>query len=234
MGEQRTVNKGITMARGGYICVVNSDDPILPGLLSTSVDALETDREALVAYPDWLEIGPDSGPLTAYGLPLYDIGRMLREFNVSMGPGALIRRCTFELIGLRDEQRRFTGDLEFWFRVALHGKMLHLPEILATHRTHPGGAQVTIRQREIATELLSIVDQCLASPLLPPALRAENRNLIANACEAILKQCGADSAVWRFVWDRLIHEQPLFLFGLYARQIHDVLRRRLQQWKTRN
>src|SRR5437764_1366886 len=63
IGETATVNKGFKLARGEYVCVVNSDDPILPGLIRAGVIALERNPEALAAYPDWCEIGVRSETL---------------------------------------------------------------------------------------------------------------------------------------------------------------------------
>src|SRR5688572_11108874 len=57
MGETRTVNKGLSMAKGAIVSIVNSDDPLLPGAVRTSVAVLQEHPDALAAYPDWNEIG---------------------------------------------------------------------------------------------------------------------------------------------------------------------------------
>lgn len=41
IGETRTVNKGIAMAKGEIICIVNSDDPLLPGAIEKAVKTLK-------------------------------------------------------------------------------------------------------------------------------------------------------------------------------------------------
>ena len=56
MGEARTVNKGFSMARGEIIGVVNSDDPLLPGAISSIVAELLSRPDVLVVYPDWYVI----------------------------------------------------------------------------------------------------------------------------------------------------------------------------------
>lgn len=70
MGENPTVNKGFEMAKGEYICVVNSDDPLLPGAITRLVEALMTEPEALAAYPDWLEIDPESSQSANINCPI--------------------------------------------------------------------------------------------------------------------------------------------------------------------
>ena len=53
MGEIRTVNKAYGMAKGEYIAVINSDDPLLPGAISAVVDTFLNNPDVLVVYPDW-------------------------------------------------------------------------------------------------------------------------------------------------------------------------------------
>lgn len=181
MGETRTVNKGFEMAEGEFICVVNSDDPILPGAITSLVRAIQAQPDALVAYPDWVEIDSDSRPIKEMRLPDYDIYNMLKIFNVALGPGNLFRRSALEKYGYRDLQRKYTGDLEFWFRLAAHGKLVHVPKILATHRTHPDSASVSEKSSRMATELISIVESLFRERDLPRDLAAEKNRIIAQA-----------------------------------------------------
>jgi glycosyltransferase involved in cell wall biosynthesis len=92
MGETRTVNKGFSLARGDIVCVVNSDDPLLPGAICEAVRYMRAHPEVLAAYPDWIEIGAHGEELNRRALPYYDIESMLLNFNVAMGPGTFIRR----------------------------------------------------------------------------------------------------------------------------------------------
>jgi len=170
VGETRTVNKAFDIARGEIICVVNSDDPLRPGAIRAAVHALGEHPEAVAAYTDWMEIGPDSEMIRTYDLPQYDIDRMLGDFNVAMGPGVFFRSRAFDLIGHRREDVRFTGDLDYWFRLALHGPFLHIPQPLATHRTHPGAASTTERGAVMAGELVDIVQRLVNEDALPPRL----------------------------------------------------------------
>jgi glycosyltransferase involved in cell wall biosynthesis len=180
IGETRTVNKGFAMATGEYICVVNSDDPILPGSITSLVRALEGDPTALVAYPDWVEIDPASTPIKEMHLPDYDIHSMLKIFNVAMGPGTLFRRSVLEQYGYRDLQRKYTGDLEFWFRLASHGKLAHVPKILATHRTHPQSASVSDKSSKMAEELISMVESLFRDRHLPAELLVQRKKIMSQ------------------------------------------------------
>jgi hypothetical protein len=51
------------MARGDIIGVINSDDPVLPGLVKAVVAAFAQNPRLLVVYPSWVMIDQDSKPL---------------------------------------------------------------------------------------------------------------------------------------------------------------------------
>ena len=104
MGETATVNKGFGMARGEIICVVNSDDPLLPGAVSEAVKLMQARPDVLAAYSDWNEIGPNSELIKQMRLPEYNISNMLATFNVAMGPGTFFRRKVLDQVGMRDPQ----------------------------------------------------------------------------------------------------------------------------------
>ncbi len=192
MGETKTVNKGLKMAKGEYFCVVNSDDPLLPGALIKLVLALIKEPDALVAYPDWVEIDEKSNRLKEFILPDYNLYDMLKNFCVSIGPGVLIRRKTIEKIGYRDNKYSYVGDLEYWFRVALHGKMIHIPEILATHRVHKESASAQFQGGVMANELVDLVEKTTGSKYFPPELYIQKQLFIKKALEISLYFCGRD------------------------------------------
>jgi glycosyltransferase involved in cell wall biosynthesis len=192
MGETKTVNKGFSMAQGDLVCVVNSDDPIMPGLISAAVEAIQTNPDALIVYPDWQEIGPHSEPLKEYRLPNYNLTNMLLAFKVSMGPGTFIRRRVFELVGYRNPNLRYTGDLDFWFRTALHGQFIHIPQILATHRVHPDSASVSQQSSSMAHELVSMAASILADDLLPDELRKRRSEILRVVYLVATGFCGLD------------------------------------------
>jgi glycosyltransferase involved in cell wall biosynthesis len=198
MGESRTVNKGFGMAKGDIVCVVNSDDPLLPGAVSAAVALMQEQQDVLAAYPDWKEIGPKSESIKEVTLPDYDIRNMLFTFDVAMGPGTFIRRKAFDLVGMRDPQLKYTGDLEFWFRLALHGKLAHIPETLATHRSHPDSASVLDRGAKMANELVFLVKKVYADPNLPSQVHRYRSKVLSFAHCVAASYCGADrSAAFR-------------------------------------
>ena len=72
MGETRTVNKGLNMAHGEIIAVINSDDPLLPGAISAAVAFMQSRPDILVAYPDWDFLDRDSKVTGHHQVPDYN------------------------------------------------------------------------------------------------------------------------------------------------------------------
>jgi glycosyltransferase involved in cell wall biosynthesis len=240
IGETLTVNKGFKLAHGEYVCVVNSDDPILPGLIRAGVIALECNPTSLAAYPDWLEIGPCSERLAERTMVDYSLETMLRQFNVAIGPGVMIRRTAFDIVGLRNPQLRYTGDLDFWFRVMLHGQMVHIPNVLATHRVHPGAASVTARDARMSEEVVRLAYMALAHPNCPAGVRKHRRRILANAHFEARNYCGKDRRARRGHYLRYLLFNPVNVVRVMAalcRQfaviVRAVLRRCLGSWGDR-
>jgi GT2 family glycosyltransferase len=181
MGETRTVNKGIEMAHGEIVAIVNSDDPLLPGAVGKAVPFLQEHPEALVAYPDWNYIDANSKPTGRIQVPDYDYLYMVRRHHCSVGPGAFIRKEAFALAGLRDPEFRYVGDFEFWLRLGLHGPFARIPETLATFRLHSTSASLACQGRAMAVEHIRLVEKYYSMPGLPSEVLAIRREAFAWA-----------------------------------------------------
>jgi glycosyltransferase involved in cell wall biosynthesis len=186
-GEGATVNEGFALATGKYVCVVNSDDPILPQCISTLVRALEARPDALVAYGDWAKIDAAGRVMQIERLKPYATESMLADLNFSLGPGTLIRRSAIQQHGPRHARYRYAGDMEFFLRLSLHGALLYVPALLATHRAHPDSASVASSRQGIGLEMVDAFQRCLSSPAFPPALRARRYLFMASIYRLIAR-----------------------------------------------
>jgi glycosyltransferase involved in cell wall biosynthesis len=167
VGEQKTVNRALHLVRGEFFMIVNSDDPILPNCLARMVGALRDDETALAAYPDWQVIGADPRPIATIHLPTFDAERLATSPDVSIGPGACFRRSVLELVGYRNPLLRYSADLDYWYRIALAGKIVRVAEPLATHRTHSGSASVAERGELLARETSYLFEAYSRHPRMP-------------------------------------------------------------------
>ncbi|NDJ61395.1 MAG: glycosyltransferase [Chloroflexi bacterium] len=180
MGEARTVNKGLRLAEGAYVCVVNSDDPILPGLVKTAVAFMEAQPDVLVAYPDWQRIDAASKPTGEVFRREYTYAQMLREGVCLVGPGAFIRRAALTLEPWRDPQYRYVSDLDYWLRLGLHGRFARIPRVLATHREHNESATVAERGEAMAAEHVQMIERLYSRADLPAYVQMARAESLAN------------------------------------------------------
>jgi hypothetical protein len=172
VGEQRTVNRALGLVQGDFFMIVNSDDPILPGCLTHMVSALRSNPAALAAYPNWRVIADDSTPVTALEVDDFSFTRMLASTSMPIGPGACFRRSVLDLVGYRNPLLRYSADLDYWFRIALVGEIIHVREMLATHRTHPGSAIVAARGDLMAREVAHLFQAYGRHPRAPRRIAA--------------------------------------------------------------
>lgn len=217
MGEARTVNKGFSMAKGEILGVVNSDDPLLPGAISTMVEHLLARPEVLVAYPDWLLIDGEGNITEHIKTYDYDYVEMLRRHHCMPGPGAFFRRKLVEEIGGRDPGFRYANDFDFWLRAGLVGEFMRVPETLATFRHHPAARSSSDLGLEMAEEPLRMTGKVYATPDLPLEVRKAKREAYSSAYYIAGVLCGGDSwsAVKRRYFIRALRLAPSKYFRKY-------------------
>jgi glycosyltransferase involved in cell wall biosynthesis len=212
MGETRTVNKGLAMARGDIVAVVNSDDPLLPGAVSEAVTFMQSHPDVLVAYPDWEKIGPSSEVIEHVRLPEHDYLYMLRRQLCIVGPGAFMRRRAFELAGMRDPEFKYVADFEFWLRLGLYGRFARIPQTLATFRVHHDSASVSHKGIAMADEHIRLIKKFYSSPSLPLEVRKVRGEAFAWAHLEAAYWCGASRWRTRKYYIRALRYHPGLLW----------------------
>ena len=181
MGETRTVNKGFGMAKGDYIVVVSADDPVKPNLAEVGVQWMERHPEALIGYPDWDTIDSQGEVITTHKLLDYDYEIMTRMHYCLPNAGTIIRRRVLELETGRDPNYRYVGDYEFFLRVGLHSPFVHIPETLATWRSHPGSVSVNSKNEAMALENIRCVEKLYERTDLLEAVKKAKPEALSTA-----------------------------------------------------
>ena len=193
MGETHTVNKGFAMANGDIIGVVNSDDPLLPGAISTIVAHLVAQPDILVAYPDWVVVDEDGRTIKHYTTYDYKYTDMLRWHYCVPGPGTFFRRTVVEKLGGRDPNFRLVGDFDFWLRAGLLGPFTRVPATLATFRYHPESYSISQVGQAMAEEHIRLTDKIFAIPNLPTEVRKVRREAYSSTYYVAGAVCGANA-----------------------------------------
>lgn len=181
MGETRTVNKGFQMAAGEYLCVVNSDDILLPGAIHRAVQVLDENPEVLVAFPDWTYIDENSCPTHTVKVLEHNYRYMVSQHKCYVGAAAFFRSKALEWTGGRDPAFKYVADFDFWLRLGLHGPFKRIPETLGTLRVHRESTSVKLRGKELASEDIRLMEKYFGLPGIPEEILKVRREAFSSA-----------------------------------------------------
>jgi glycosyltransferase involved in cell wall biosynthesis len=217
MGETRTVNRGFSLAKGEILCVLSSDDPLLPGAVRSAVDALQAHPQAVVVCPDYLVIDKHGTICQQRQCGALSLEDMVPKHECGPGPAAFFRASLLDQIGPRDPEFRYVADFDFWLRAAGRGHIVRIPRVLACFREHEGSISSCVQDSDKAEEHLRLVEKIFAMPesrkLSPLRLEAyatahyvAGVNAIGGGRRFHFAQAlryFAAGAAWRQVWWRL-------------------------------
>jgi len=169
-GAARTINRGMSLAQGEHLAILNSDDLYAPQRLETVSSYFDEHPETLLAssliqpidqagndilpsseQPSWLKWYNNAiEALKASASPW----RSLLQYNfVVSTSNIVIRSKYFSSLSPFNELLAYCHDYEFLLR-ALHDSSFHFfEELLLKYRLHPGNA---IREEEFLTQLEEI------------------------------------------------------------------------------
>ena len=156
-GVQANWNRCLELARGRYFKLLPQDDLIAPECLAREVEVLDADRGERLAlvfcarriidgrsrtvmsrrYP-----GRARGAIAARTV----LRNCIRRGTNLMGEpgGVLLRTALARRVGGFDASIGNVTDLDYWFRLLLHGDAYHLPERLASFRVARGSWSLDI------------------------------------------------------------------------------------------
>ncbi len=173
-GQASAINSGITKALGRYTLIVNSDDPLVsPDLFRKSQEILDANPEIAVTYPDWVLIEENGIKLEEIKVKEFSLDELVGRFNCLVGPGGVFRTSQAREIGGWDSSFRFVPDYDFWLKLAAFGEFKHIPETLATWRSHRKSISIGSRGLEMSKERIAVIENYLMrNPETPKRLQA--------------------------------------------------------------
>ncbi len=129
-------NKGIRMARGEIIGILNSDDSYTPGTLTAVASAFAADPRCDVVHGDMLRCQGKRPLFRLVPAPLDE--RVWYEMPLNH-PATFVSKVAYERVGLFDKNLKIAMDYELVLRLYLAGcRFCYLPLVLAHMRY--GGA----------------------------------------------------------------------------------------------
>ncbi len=140
-GISKNYNRGLRLAEGEYIAMLDDDDPWCdPKKLEKQIAFLENNPEYVGCGGGVIVVGEGGNPADAKVMAGREIYRYLkprtdediREKMLFGNPMAnsttMFRRSAGEKVGWYDETTRYSGDRDFWLKMGLIGKLCNLPE----------------------------------------------------------------------------------------------------------
>jgi len=179
MGQAEAINKGFARATGDYVAWLNSDDLYQPGVIEAAVKVLQVNPDVCMAYGDVVSIDENAKP---FNIMAYDdwVLKDLMCFNIIGQPGVFMRRAALQKAGYLDLSYRFLLDHHLWLRLAQHGKMIHIPELWASARIHPGAKNVALA-RGFGQEAYQLAAWMPYQPALAGLYKKNRRKIWAGA-----------------------------------------------------
>lgn len=187
--------KGISLAKGKYLWIAESDDLAELDLIEKLVAIMEEQPTVALAYAQSMLIDENDRPLNSYEENLRYLykSKVWQKDFVKSGPeacrqwflyhnpvpnasGALLRRIAVEQVGAPDAAMRLNGDWHFYVRLLLKNDLAFKAEHLNYFRVHPQTQRHQSRKRASTyLELKAIND--LIREALPEAQESADRAL---------------------------------------------------------
>jgi glycosyltransferase involved in cell wall biosynthesis len=163
MGEAAAVNLGVDMAIGDYCIIVNHDDPLLTvELFETSVKLMESDRNLVATYPDWILIDALGEKIEVRETREYSITELAAFSNCLPGPGACFRKVEALAIGGRNANYKYVSDYDFWLRLSQFGHFKRISKPLAQWRLHNDSTSIKNVSMAMAFERIEVIKDYLS------------------------------------------------------------------------
>jgi glycosyltransferase involved in cell wall biosynthesis len=126
-------NAGIIHTHGDYVAFLDADDVWLPEKLERQVAAMDRRPDGVLCSTRYEIMGSHE----VFGVRVESVQDLLRG-NLVGCLTVMVRREAFAAAGLFDPRYPAAQDWDMWIRLARVGPLLHLPEVLARYRVHPG------------------------------------------------------------------------------------------------
>jgi alpha-1,3-rhamnosyltransferase len=140
-GLSRTLNRGIALANGKYVCTVGSDDILMLDKTEKQVKYLEANPQIAVCGGNQLIIDAEGVIVNRRqhfrGYTLLDFDAMfVRREAVIPASSAMIRKSVLDSEGAYDPDIKLE-DLYLWLKLAARGhRIAHLNDVLIYYRKH--------------------------------------------------------------------------------------------------
>ncbi|HLP00129.1 MAG TPA: glycosyltransferase [Fimbriimonas sp.] len=175
LGTYGTLNKGLELATGDYVAVLNDDDVWMPNKLLKQVRLLEDNPRVGLVHTEGEFIDGNGqvfeGQPLGFSFPRFETGDILLDLvyeNKIIASAAVFRHKVVKELGGYNDAYFGSGDWELWFRIAEHCHVGCVNEKLTQYRVH--GANASHKLEKIWRD-----DQMLREWMIPRLDEIEGR-----------------------------------------------------------
>ncbi|HCI14986.1 MAG TPA: hypothetical protein DFK12_13865 [Gallionellaceae bacterium] len=181
MGQAATLNKGWHKAKGEIMGYLSADDVLLSEAVTQAVAHLNAHENAVMVFCDYLQMDEESRNIRVVKLPEFDYARMVKDVVCLPGPGAFWTRAAFEKCDGWNTKLRQIPDFEFWLRLGLYGRFVHIPTPLAKFRVHAGSQTCSVSDVAKSEEAVWVMEAYFKNENVHPDVRKERAAAISSA-----------------------------------------------------
>lgn len=138
-GLTRTLNEGISLARGEFLARMDGDDVAMPDRLAKQVEFLQNNPECELVGCRVLSVDPQGFPIKEICLEqTHDEidGALMNRGWPLVHPAVMMRTATLRDMGGYREKYRTNQDHDLFLRLGERGQLANLPEVLLHYRQH--------------------------------------------------------------------------------------------------
>ncbi len=141
IGLTKTLNRGLSMARGEYIARMDSDDIATHDRLEKEINFLDNHKDVVVVG-SFTRVIDENGKVVGSHQPAVT-NKDILKFSFFSGqlahPSVMFRKKEILELGGYDESVKYAQDADLWFRVMNKYKVANIPEYLLLWRKTQSG-----------------------------------------------------------------------------------------------
>ncbi len=175
LGAIGTFNRCVELSRGELVHLLHGDDAVLPGFYAR-LEAALTDPGAVAALCRARDVDADDRPTHTtrsyrQGTGVWaDALESLAVSNRVRAPAIVVRRSAYESVGGYRTDLPHAADWDMWTRLAAHGPLVFVDEVLACYRRHAASdTSARVRTGANVRERVTAIGVVLG--YVPPARR---------------------------------------------------------------
>ncbi|MDW8322985.1 MAG: glycosyltransferase [Burkholderiales bacterium] len=134
-------NRGLQQACGRYVAFLDADDTWDRNFLAKMTAALDVNPEAILAYCGWQNLGVEGERGRPFVPPVYEGPNKMQTLLVNNRwpiHACLARLSDVRATGGFDTRLIIAEDYLLWLELAVRGRLLRVPEVLAYYHHHEG------------------------------------------------------------------------------------------------